>query len=170
MHPVLRKLEGGDRRSIGRSNEVVGDVIADPKLFEAVFSGLRSGDAVLRARAADAIEKVTAQHPEYLQPYRKELIGSIADCDQKEVRWHVAQMLPRIRWNTLERKRVLGILMGYLNDGSSIVKTFAMQALVDLARQTPELMPVVRVHLRELTAIGTPAMKARGRRLLRELA
>jgi hypothetical protein len=44
-----------------------------------------------------------------------------------------------------------------------------MQALGNLARQTPELMPTVRLHLRELTAIGTPTMKARGRRLLREL-
>lgn len=169
MHPILRKLEGADRRSIGRANEVVAEIIANPKLFGAVFAGLQADDAALRARAADALEKITARHPEYLRPYRKALIGPLADCEQKEVRWHMAQMLARIRWSASERKRVLAILMAYFNDGSSIVKTFAMQGLADLARQSPELMPSVRVHLQELTAIGTPAMKARGRRLLKEL-
>jgi hypothetical protein len=166
---LLRKLEGGDRRSIGRSNEVVADLIAAPGLFAAVFSGLRSGDPVVRARTADAIEKFTRGHPQYLIPYRARLIGPLARLDQKEVRWHVAQMLPRVRWNKAERQRVVGILIGYLCDPSSIVKTFALQALADLARQSPELRPAVLGHLRESTATGTPAMKARGRRLLAEL-
>ncbi len=169
MHAILRKLKGGDRRSIGRSNEVVADVIADPMLFGAVFSGLLSDDPLLRARSADAIEKVTVRHPEYLRPYRTKLIGPLAHLDQKEVRWHVAQILPRIHWNQTERQQVLDVLMEYLNDQSSIVKTFAMQALADLVRQAPELRPTVLVHLRELTATGTPAMKARGRKLLTQL-
>ncbi len=164
----MRKLQGTDRRSIGRANEVVADVLDKPRLFRTVFAGLQSGNAVLRARAADAVEKITARHPEYLRPYRKALIG-LAACEQKEVRWHVAQMLPRIRWRAAERKRVVRILTGYLNDPSSIVKTFAMQALADLALQAPALLPTVRQHLRELTATGTPAMKARGRKLLRTL-
>jgi hypothetical protein len=119
----------------------------------------------VRARAADAI----VQRPEYPRPYKTLLIGPLALFDQKEVRWHVAQMLPRIRWNQRERKRVLDILMSYLNDESSIVPTFAMQALADLARQTPAMMPAVLLHLKELTAIGSPAMKARGRKRLKEL-
>jgi hypothetical protein len=170
MHPVLRKLEGADLRSIGRSNEVVADVIANPRLFGIVFSGLQSDNALLRARAADAVEQITARHPEYLRQYRKVLIGPLAHCDQKEVRWHVAQMLPRIRWNAIEQKRVLDILMAYLNDRSSIVKTCAMQALADLARQTPEWVPAVRSQLQQLIAVGTAAMKARGRKLLSELS
>jgi HEAT repeat protein len=169
MHPILRKLEGGDRRSIGRSNEVVTEVIAHPELFEAVFSGLRSGDEVLRARAADALEKITLRHPEYLRPYKAQLVV-LARLDQKEVRWHVAQMLPRIRWNRRERRKVLDVLTQYLNDESRIVKTFTMQALAELARQMPKLRPAVLPRLRELTAAGTPAMKARGRKLLAKLA
>ncbi len=39
MHPLLQKLDGGDRRSIGRSEEVVADVLADPALFDVVFQG-----------------------------------------------------------------------------------------------------------------------------------
>lgn len=49
------------------------------------------------------------------------------------------------------------------------MKTFAMQALADLARRDPKLLPAVTLHLRELTVIGTPAMKARGKKLLARL-
>jgi hypothetical protein len=61
---ILRKLEGGDRRSIGRSSEVVTDVLADPRLFGALFAGLSVDDPVVRARAADAVEKISVIHPE----------------------------------------------------------------------------------------------------------
>lgn len=168
MDSILRKLEGGDGRSIGRSNEVVAEVLGDPALFREVFSGLLSEDEVVRMRSADAVEKITARHPEYLDSVKALLIGPVAHLDQKEVRWHAAQMLSRVKWTDAERQQVLEILLEYLNDPSSIVKTFAMQALADMAQQIPSLRPSVLGHLRELTAIGTPAMKARGRKLLAE--
>ena len=155
MHPILRKLEGGDRPSIGRSNEVVEDVIADPALFNVVFfrSSIRGPTA---ANAADAVEKTSALHPDYLAPHRATLIDCVARLDQKEVRWHAAQMLSRVEWNETELQQVIDILTGYLNDRSSIVKTLA-----DLAPQHSALRPAFMVHLQELTATGTLAMKAR---------
>ena len=165
---ILRKLQGGDRRSIGRSSEVVTDVLADPRLFGALFAGLSVDDPVVRARAADAVEKISVIHPEYLRPYSATLVGELARCEQKEVRWHVAQMLPRLRWNARERQEVCDILTDYLHDSSSIVKTFAMQALADLTTQAPELRPAVLRQLQKLTVSGTPAMRARGRKLLAE--
>jgi hypothetical protein len=137
MHSILRKLEGGDRRSIGPSNEVVVAVLADPTRFDKLFGRLFVEDSVVRARAADAVEKISVTCPEYLRPYKSKLIGPLARCEQKEVRWHVAQMLPRLRWNAREQRLVSDILQGSLRDSSSIVKTCAMQALADLTRQAP---------------------------------
>jgi hypothetical protein len=167
---ILSKLEGGDRRSIGRSNEVVAEVLAERKLFSDLFAGLFVENPVVRARAADAVEKISVIHPEYLRPYRAALVGELARYEQKEVRWHVAQMLPRLRWNAQEQQEVYAILTGYLCDSSSMVKTFALQALVDLTTQAPELRLAVLQQLKRLTVIGTPAMKARGRKLLVELS
>ena len=45
-----------------------------------------------------------------------------------------------------------------------------MQALADLASEDPESIPQILPQLRELTVVGTPAMKARGRKLLTALA
>lgn len=132
LHPEVAKLTGGDRRSIGRSNEVVADVLADPSLFDLIFDAIASDDPLIAMRAADAVEKVTAAQPELLRPHKRRLLTELASIPQQEVRWHVAQMLPRLSLSARERRQAAGIV-------------------------------------RRLTREGTPAMRARGRRLLAEL-
>lgn len=164
--PLLRQLQGGDRRSIGQSNQVVALVLASPERFGILFSGLSSDDPVVRMRSADAIEKITAIHPEYLVPYKAPLLHAATEMEQAEVRWHLAPMLARLPLSESEQGEVTAILLRYLNDQSSIVKTMAMQALFDLAVRCPTFRPMVQKHLEELVIIGTPAMQARGKKLL----
>ena len=166
MHPLLKMLEGGDRRSIGRSNEAVARVLAAPALIDVLFDGMASDDPLLRMRCADVAEKVTALRPELLQAYKAELLGPLARIEQKEVRWHVAPMLARLRLSQAEQKRAFDTLLAYTNERSSIVRTLAMQALADLALRDGKLRPLVLRHIEELVVIGTPAMKARGRKLI----
>ena len=66
MHEELNKLAEGGRCSIGKSNEVVVDVIRNPSLFVLVFQGMLNDDPLIRMRSADAVEKITVMHPEYL--------------------------------------------------------------------------------------------------------
>ncbi len=96
MKHLLKKLEGGDRRSIGRADELVTEVLDKPALIGELFEGMLGDDPILRMRCADALEKITANHPEYLKPYKATLLQQVALIDQQEVRWHVAQMLPRL--------------------------------------------------------------------------
>jgi hypothetical protein len=169
MHPVLQKLAGTDRRSIGKSNQVVALVLKQPRLFHFVFDGILGADPVLRMRCADAAEKITAQRPELLHPYKKQLIQRVAKIEQPEVRWHAAQMFARLTLTPRERRVVVAILREYLNDASSIVKTFSMQALADIAAQDAALCPAIIKQLEKLTRTGTPAMQARGRKALAKL-
>lgn len=92
MSQVLQKLKDGDLRSIGKADEAVQDILNDPQLFEEVFEGMLNDDPRVRMRSADALEKVSSKHPEYLQPFKNLLINEIAKIKQQEVRWHVAQM------------------------------------------------------------------------------
>jgi hypothetical protein len=128
-----------------------------------------SDDPIIRMRSADAMEKITAKHPEYLQPYKKKLIQQVAKVDQQEVRWHVAQMFPRLELGKEERAVVVEILLDYLDDKSKIVKTSSMQALADFAKRDVGLRLKVIKFLAELTRTGSPAMRSRGRKLLEEL-
>lgn len=163
---LLKRLRGGDRRSIGKSEEVVADVLADARVFTPLFDCILDDDPVVRMRAADAVEKITALRPDFLQPHKAKLIRRIATINQPEVRWHVAQLVSRLELNKAERRDVLRFLNGYLDDKSSIVKTFAMQALANLAFRDRDLKPGIVKQLRKLTEEGTPAMQNRGRKLL----
>lgn len=169
MNPVLPKLTGGDLRSIGRSDEVAAEVLTEPSLFGPLFEGFFHPDPLVRMRSADAIEKITRQHPEYLQPYKTQLIQQVSQIKQQEVCWHVAQLFSRLELTSAERGAVLQVLSTYLTHPSKIVKTFAMQALADLAVQDASLRPGIIDQLEKLTATGSPAMQSRGRKLLAQL-
>ncbi len=170
VNPLLAKLDGTDRRSTAGVEEVVAAVLADPRLFGAVFEGILAEKPVLRMRCAAAVEKITARRPELLAPYKGELLRRVAAIDQQEVRWHAAQLFPRLSLTRADRRKVKNILWGYLSDPSSIVRTFAMQALVDLAGMDPELRGPILRKLRRLTQTGSPAMRSRGLKLLAKLS
>jgi len=163
---ILRLLEAGDRRTIGCSDQIVAIVSKDSRLFSQLIAGLWSDNALVRMRAADAAEKVTRTNPTLLRPYKKELLGVMLEARQQELRWHVAAMVPRLPLDKKERQLAASTLNLYMKDHSSIVRTCALQGLADLAQDDPELVPRVVEILREAVRIGTPAMKARSRRLL----
>jgi len=160
-------LSGGDRRSIGRSSHVVKLVLRAPRRFAELIECLWSDDPIVRMRAADAAEKVSAAQRELLKPYKTELLGLLAETGQIELRWHLAQMIPRLPLTQGERRRVTNAFQRCLEDRSSIVRTFALQALADISRNDAELRPRVREILEQSTVRGTAAMKARARKLLK---
>ena len=166
---VLHALKGGDRRSIGRSNQVVALVRRDPALFPGLIDGLHHEDELVRMRAADAVEKLTVTNPEWLQPFKVQLIKLAARVKQQELRWHLAQILPRLELSKRDRVIVAAVFRRYLKNHSRIVKTFAMQGLTDLTKQDPELANSVRPLISSLTRRGSPSMKSRGRKLLLQL-
>jgi HEAT repeat protein len=169
MHPILKKLTGGTRRSVGNANQVAAEVLARPNLFPYLIAALASDDELLRMRAADAIEKITIHRPRLLQPFKKKFLAIASRSTQQEVRWHAAQIIPRLNLTPAERVAAVDILFDYLRDKSSIVKTFAMQALADFGATDPTLKSQITPLLEELTQIGTPAMRARGRKILSKL-
>jgi hypothetical protein len=168
MHRLLKKLSGGDRRSVGRSNEVVTHVLASPANFRHLVKGLAADDPLLRMRTADAIEKITSHRPELLRPHKGKLLAIAGSTTQQEIRWHAALIIPRLELTPKERAAALDILFDYLRDKSSIVKTFAMQAIWDLSSADAKLKPQIIPLIEELTQVGTAAMRARGRKILQQ--
>jgi hypothetical protein len=168
--PLLDSLRGGDRRMVRGVDDAIAAVEQDPALIVQLIAGMQSDDPLIRMRSADAAEKLTATHPDWLQLHKRVLLNQIAKSEQQEVRWHVAQMLPRLRLTPTERRRAVSLMLGYLDDKSKIVRTFAMQALSDLAMQDQTLVPQVMGVIESQMADGSPAMRARGKKLLAQLA
>jgi HEAT repeat protein len=162
-------LQGGDRRSLGQANRVAALILGQPKRFPELLECLWCDDPVVRMRAADAAEKISAQRVELLHPFKAELLGLAGETSQQELRWHLALMIPRLRLTHAERQRAIALLKEFLSDRSSIVKTCALQGLAELAEGIPELRSEVIGLMEQASRMGTPAMKARARKLLPRL-
>jgi len=169
MDQITKLLREGDLRTKGRSEDVVKQALKRPELFKDVVAAILDDDPGVRMRAADAAEKISRIHPEWLKPHKKLFLRTISRIDQQEVRWHVAQILPRFELTGPERRTVVGLMKSFLTDESSIVKTFAMQALADIAIQDDRYLPEVTKIIDKLIKNGSPAMKARGKKLLVKL-
>jgi hypothetical protein len=168
MDRLLAKLQGTDRRSIGRSEEVVDQVLADPGQFRLARRHAHAGSGGAHGRRGRRREA----HPPPSGPAARaggRLLSEVAAIVQQEVRWHLAQLLPRLALTEQQRTRAVVILSGFLDDDSRTVRTFAMPALADLAQGDERLRRRVLPLLTELTRTGTPAMRSRGRKLLARL-
>lgn len=164
---ILTKLARGDLRTTGASDEVAKEIVNDQKLFDQVVMGLYKDDPGLRMRCADAIEKASAQRPELLISHKDEMLGVIGNIDQQEVQWHVAQIVPRFVLSDGELERALKLLERYFaGSKSNIVRTFALQAICDLAAANPKHSKLADSYLQK--ALGDPAhsLQARARKIL----
>lgn len=163
---VIEKLAGTDRRSIGFADEVAEEIADDQALFDEVFEAIWLDDPVIRMRAADAVEKASRRRPERLLPHKDVLLNDIAKVDQQEVRWHLAQMVPRLPLDFSEKQRAITIVEAYINDRSTIVRVNALQALFELAGDDANLKAKAHRYLTLALESGSPAEKARARKLL----
>lgn len=164
---VVEKLAGTDRRSVGRADEVAEETAADQALFDEVFEAIFFDDPVIRMRASDAVEKASRRRPERLFPHKNALLGELAEIGQQEVRWHLAQMMPRLPLDPTEKKRAAAIMQAYLEDKSVLVRVNALEALMALARGDGDLEAKALQLLVDALENGAPAEKARARKLLR---
>lgn len=133
-------LSGGNPRSLGRADEVAAIVLADPALLDELFACLGSPDDIVRMRAADALEKVCRQHPEWVEPYVDRLLRDASAIDQPSVQWHLAQMLGEVHLTGGRRELAAAILRRNLEQASDwIVLNYSLQVYATFVRDDPSL-------------------------------
>jgi len=169
MRDWLQSLSGGDRRSIGQSNRVVGAVLANRRKFSALIDGLKADDYLIVMRCADAAEQVSRVHPEWLQRYGSILLDLASKVTHQELRWHLAQMLPRLTLSASERRRAIALMEEYLVDKSRIMQAFALQALADFAAADTALRRRWLPRFEAIAHTGSPSSRARARKVIAAL-
>ena len=140
-----------------------------PKKVAKVVECLWDEDAGVANRASDALERASYSNPKLLAPWTEALLGRMVDATENKLRWNLALMVPRMTLTVAETERTAVVLRSWLDDRSSIVKTCTMQGLTGLTRWNPAMLPEVLDMLRLLSRCGTPAMRARGRILLKRM-
>lgn len=130
------QLKGGDLRSIGKVDQVVAQ-IRDQADLDELFNGLFSDDRKVVMRTADAIEKVTLKHPVYLRKHKEEIIAICNRANAIELKWHLAQLLPRLDLTAREAEKCWQILSTWAIDRneSRIVRVNSVQGLFELSER-----------------------------------
>ncbi|MFN7936694.1 MAG: hypothetical protein U0R19_25455 [Bryobacteraceae bacterium] len=163
---LLDRLRGGTRQTLGNSKAVARLVLAHPELLPELLEAFESQDRVLISRAVDALEIVASSQPSLIYPYKRLVLDLLARFEYWEVREHVCLMLPLLPLNAEERREAFDMVRQWLSSRSSIVRTFSLQTMYDLAQADPSLLDEATLHLEHALSNGTPAMRARARILL----
>jgi hypothetical protein len=161
-----RLLLGKDLRKLKNGKKVI-DAVADQNDFDELFSLIFHHERPLVMRAADAVEKITLKHPEYLAPHKMQLLSVLKSADHKELKWHIAQLVSRVELDAAELDRVWHTLTYWaLNrNESKIVRVNALQGLYDLAKRFPAFQKDLHQSMTALDREPIPSLKARLRKL-----
>jgi len=164
-------LSGGDLRSIGKSNVVVSK-IKNQNNFDELFNCLFHTDRLVVMRAADAIEKITIPHPEYLIHHRKKIFALLTTAINIELKWHLALLTPRLPLNKRDFNTAWDILMAWAKDktNSRLVRVGAVQGLFEMTKQENSRLKDFNLIMLELEKETIPSINARIRNIRKEIS
>lgn len=166
---LLDRLRSADRRTSAPPAGALAAVCADPRLIADLIHALDDDDAIVRRRAADIIEKTTRRHSEWLDPHREVLLNRVATrTDGDDVLCRLIPLVPRLAPTGAAMRRIGKALFALLDGGGRQLQVCAMQALHDLSTGRPRLRARLRTVLERKRDQGSPAVRARARRLLAE--
>lgn len=168
MKTFKHLLSGGDRRSLGRA-PIVLKSLKNEKDLNQLFQLIHSNDRTVAMRAIDTLEKATRLNPSFLFTHGNDLVDFGRFTSNKEIKWHVAQLLPRITWSPSQYQRVFALLNYWTSNPneSKIVRANALEAMYDLCRQTTNkrVKVLFRNALRKAERNRVPSIAARARKI-----
>ncbi len=166
MNAFEQLLAGGDLRTIGNSNRVVG-LVQNQKDFDELFALMFNASRLVVMRAADAVEKITIHFPQYLAKHKTEIFALSKTVKNKELQWHLALILPRIKMDGDEFNFAWGTLMTWAKDqnNSKIVRVNSIQALFELDKQNKKFAKDFHQLIGELEKENIPSINARVKKI-----
>ena len=133
----------------------------------ALWDEVEDPDPLVRARAVDALEKVSRTDAGVLEGHESQVLEQLSSSELAAVRWHVGQLVPRLAL-TDEQVRLAAVVLGrLLDDRSRIAQATALEGLVSLADSRPELADQAAAALTRGLVSPYPSVRARARRLIR---
>jgi hypothetical protein len=130
---------------------------------------LREKDKPTVERAARTLKKISEANAATLFPWRKALLEEAFRAGDVRVQWNLTIVLGRLPLKGRDKALAVDLMFERLQDNSGLNRTMAMQALMDLSEDDAKLRARIMPIVREFLENGTPAMRARAKRLLPKL-
>ena len=169
MNQVLSWLSGGDLRSDGMSDEVANFVLQNPPAFEDLFAGLSDDDDLVRARAADAIEKAARKRPGLTRIYLPEMVSLAEQERVPMVKMHLAMIFGHLAIYPELVGQLLQVLLFQLADESVFTRSWAVASLSIIARKYPEKCKSILEYFVPLQADESIAIRSRAAKAIKLL-
>lgn len=170
MIELEKLLSGADLRSIGKCDVVISK-IKNQQDFDNLFKFLFHQNRIIVMHAADAIEKITIKHPQYLAKHKAKLIELFYTAKNKELKWHLTVLAPRLNLNSIEFGKIWHALTIWAMDktNSRLVRVGAVQGLFEMVKQQSNLIKDFTLTMLELEKQNIPSINARIRNIRKEL-
>ena len=170
MTQLEKILAGDDLRSIGKSNSVVAKIQSQND-FDELFKYLFHKSRLVVMRAAEAIEKITINNPQYMVKRKKNIFELCDTAKNKELKWHLALLLPRLCLDNKELDRAWSILTNWAKDkkNSRILRVNSIQGLFELLSLNGDLIRDFKLTLTEVEKENIPSINARIRRIKKQI-
>ncbi|HMH70429.1 MAG TPA: hypothetical protein VK502_03440 [Candidatus Saccharimonadales bacterium] len=163
---------GGKSNSLGRVNEVIELVLGDKPRLDELYDCLFDADAWIRMRAADALEKICREHPDWLLPYIDRFTAELATSSQPSIQWHLAQIYRQVYVTDEQKHLIINWLKHLLSSREVdwIVAANAMDTLATFTRDgsfsVAEMISLLKIQQRH----KSNAVIKRANKLLTELS
>ena len=134
---------------------------------EVLVRALRDADKAAAECAARTLKKISEADAGALYAWRKKLLAEAHRATDVRVQWNLSIVLGRLPLKGADKALAVELMFERLGDASGLNRTLAMQALMDLSATDAALRARVLPIVREAMEHGTPAMKARAKKLLK---
>lgn len=137
--------------------------INDQLSFDSLFELLYHHERTLVLRAAEAIEKVTARHQEFLRMHKLDILRLLTTSDHPELKGRLAQLTVRVTLLPDEADEVWKTLQYWTRNPneSKPVRVHALQSLYDLSRIYPHYRESFQEILTTVAHEPIPSLQAR---------
>jgi hypothetical protein len=162
---VRERLAAGPARGLGCANAVAAEALLSPMLVADMVEALGDERGVVVVRAANALKKVQAEKAELVAPFAKKILRAAMECEELFAQWSLTIVVGGLPLRGRDKALAVELMFEALRSQSGLLRTMAMQALVDLSADDAALRRRVRPIVEEFRENGTAAMRARARKL-----
>ena len=165
-------LTGGHPNSLGRTEEVVAIVLADPTRFTDLLDCYRSDDDVVRLRVSSALKRIEPTRRDLILDHLDRYVTLAAALDQPSADWTLAQLFGRMADDLTPawKDKAQALLKRNLAEKTDwIVLNTTMETLTGWAKGDEALADWLRPHLERLAGDNRKSVAARARKYQKAL-
>jgi hypothetical protein len=155
MQPIEEQLKGGHPNSLGNTEEVVKQVLANPEeKLEELFSCYFSEDEIVRMRVSNSMKRIAKANKPLLTPYLPRLLEEVAQIDQASTQWTLAQLFDVYQKDLSpeQKKKAQSIMQKNLAEHHDwIVLNMNLETLARWAKKDENLKDWLMPHLNRLS-------------------